>query len=101
MKMSANIFWLCLAALTLASCDGKSGRSAGESDARASGEILKRSVSDDMLPYDTLKSHPPLEKPRPASEGSAASAEANPTEEQAESGDAPTEAAKAPRPDEE
>lgn len=48
--------------MSLSACDG------GKEDAtptisKAEGEILPRSVSDDMLPYDTLQSQPPLAAP--------------------------------------
>ena len=32
----------------------------------AGGKILDRSISDDMLPYDTLRSQPPLAEPERA-----------------------------------
>lgn len=43
-------------ALLLSACDGKKAAN-GPSD--AGGRILSRSVTDEMLPYDTVRSRPP------------------------------------------
>lgn len=68
-------------ALALGGC----GKEAADPNAQAGGEILPRSVSDDMPPYDTVRSQPPLANPdaglpaasgRPAPDASAAPAEA-------------------------
>jgi hypothetical protein len=59
--------WTCLAALplTLAACqDEKAPPQRGN----AEGEILPASVSDAMLPYDTVRSQPPL-APMPVATG--------------------------------
>lgn len=42
----------------------------------ASGDILPASVSDAMIPTDTLQSQPPLMAPEPAASGAAAPSEA-------------------------
>lgn len=44
-------------ALLLAACDGQQKAEEGPVD--AGGRILDRSVTDDMLPYDTVRSRPP------------------------------------------
>lgn len=41
-----------------------------ERQAGAGGEILERSVSDDMLPYDTVRSQPPLVSEAPEDDAS-------------------------------
>ena len=57
--MRANTKLIALCALALAGCH--SGKPAKSDDQRsATGEVLKGSVSDAMLPYDTTKSQPPL-----------------------------------------
>lgn len=57
----------CAATLALGGC-GK-----GDSDQKqaASGELLPRSATDDMLPYDTVRSQPPLADPEAAATGAA------------------------------
>lgn len=57
MKPAVTFAWLCAAALSLAACGGKQD---ADRQGTAGGEILKRSVGDDMLPYDTVRSQPPL-----------------------------------------
>lgn len=96
MSTNAHISWLCLAALSLASCGGQSGERGSESEATASGEILQRSISDDMLPYDTLKSHPPLEKPRPAARKDDEGEQAEPAMDEAGRANSPSAAAAQP-----
>lgn len=56
---------LTIASVWLGGC-GSGGRDATDTIDRAEGEILDRSVSDDMLPYDTLRSQPPLADPEEA-----------------------------------
>lgn len=52
---------LCLALLAvLAACNQKSAQPKNQS---ASGEVLDGTISDAMLPYDKLTSHPPLAGP--------------------------------------
>lgn len=54
--------------LALAACGGTEKK---EKDQRtAAGEILPGSVSDSMLPYDTVRSQPPLAPPSAAGKGS-------------------------------
>jgi hypothetical protein len=48
-----------IVAMSLSACDGGTGR-ATPTISKAEGEILPRSVTDDMLPYDILQSQPPL-----------------------------------------
>ena len=53
---------LGVAALCLTACnDGKENATATIS--KAEGEILPRSVTDEMLPYGSLRSHPPFANP--------------------------------------
>jgi hypothetical protein len=55
-----------LALLALAGCQDK--KQAAPSKATAVGEVLPGSVSDEMLPVDTVRSQPPLApKPEPGS----------------------------------
>jgi len=83
-----------LACILLAACGGKSD----DDERTASGQVLEGSISDAMLPLETVKSQPPLAKisgtPSP---GAAATdvpdAEATPA---AEDGDAPAVPAAAP-----
>lgn len=48
-----------LAGLALTGC----GKEEKKEAATAEGRILERSVTDDMLPYDTVRSQPPLALP--------------------------------------
>lgn len=61
--------------LALAAC-GSGGAEKKQKDQRtAAGEILPGSVSDAMLPYDTVRSQPPLapkESGKPGAKGAAA-----------------------------
>ncbi|MCJ2188019.1 hypothetical protein [Novosphingobium beihaiensis] len=50
------------AALPLGGCK-KDKKEPAKAAAAAGGEILPRSVTDDMLPYDTVKSQAPLANP--------------------------------------
>lgn len=60
MKNSIRLGLLMPLALAAASC-GK--EEAEERKLPAGGEILERSITDDMLPYDTVKSRSPLLEP--------------------------------------
>jgi hypothetical protein len=57
----------------------------------AGGELLPRSVTDDMLPYDTVRSQPPLENPDAAASAGAMSA--HPSAGSTDAADAAEEAA--------
>ena len=85
--------------MVLAAC----GENAPADDSRsASGEVLEGTVSDAMLPLDTVKSEPPFEDPKAAREAQeAATAEAEgETESTATEGEAPEgEATEAPAPE--
>jgi len=48
--------------MCLTACDGGKEQST-PAISNAEGEILPRSVTDDMLPYDILRSQPPLAEP--------------------------------------
>lgn len=77
-------------ALALAGCGSHNDKA--PSDA-AGGEVLKGTINDDMLPYDTVRSQPPLAAPSgtaspsdaksaaPASQASDEAAELGPTGE--------------------
>ena len=92
MKVSGYLLVAAAAGLlTLAACQDKSRKPAGPGTAQ--GEVLPGSVSDAMLPLDTLRSQPPL---APISEESGAALKRKP----ASSGPAqPSEAASQPPPD--
>jgi hypothetical protein len=79
----ARLPLLVLAPLALlAACNGS-----GSDDARApSGEVLEGSISDAMLPLDTVRSEPPLEDPAAAA-AAQASADANAPAPSADSGE--------------
>lgn len=67
-------------ALALAACSGEAKKQTG---GKADGEILPASVSDQMLPYDTVRSQAPL---APSSDGDEAGKDdkgAKPAEKQA------------------
>jgi len=49
-------------AMCLSAC-GDRKQEAAPTIEKAEGEILTRSVTDDMLPYDTVRSQPPLAEP--------------------------------------
>ena len=61
MKAAARIACVALLTVQVAACGERSEDKTNE--VSAGGKILKRSVADDMLPYDTVKSHPPLARP--------------------------------------
>lgn len=83
MKPEFRFAALLLAPLALAACQG------GDKPAQkntAAGEILEGSVSDAMLPLDTVRSQPPLAPPptasgKPTAKGSAAADESDATAE--------------------
>lgn len=52
---------------TVAACGGSDD--APSSEPVKSGKILQRSITDDMLPYDTVRSQPPLADPEELKEG--------------------------------
>jgi hypothetical protein len=56
---------LALATACLGAC-GDNSRPASDTIDKAEGEILERSITDDMLPYDSLRSQPPLADPEEA-----------------------------------
>jgi len=62
MRTTANFILPVAVALCLAGCGSGTERAAETID-KAEGEILSRSVTDDMLPYESLRSQPPLEVP--------------------------------------
>ncbi|WP_098104201.1 hypothetical protein [Novosphingobium sp. PC22D] len=66
----------------LASCGGD--KKASEGGAAAGGQILDRSVTDDMLPYDTVRSRRPLLAPEAGQTGSGAAIAAGGTAADAE-----------------
>ena len=83
--MNARLLALACPALLLASCGDEPAPV--ESDERtASGEVLEGSISDAMLPLDTVTSAPPLLRPEPRPE---AVGDAEETEIEGEPGDAP------------
>ena len=63
-RFPASVSILALA-LALAGCKGEEKPA---QDARAAGEILPGSASDAMVPYDTVRSQPPL-APKPVASG--------------------------------
>lgn len=67
-RLSASVLGLALA---LAACKGEQKPA---QDARAAGEVLPGSASDAMIPYDALKSQPPL-APKPVASGKPGSAD--------------------------
>lgn len=71
MKPVLSFVALPIAASLLASC-GDRDREAASHEMLAGGKILQRSISDDMLPYDTVRSQPPLAKPEKGEAGTAA-----------------------------
>ncbi|MCT2397982.1 hypothetical protein [Novosphingobium mangrovi (ex Huang et al. 2023)] len=86
------------AALVLTLAMGGCNKDKTPDHAAAKGEILPRSVTDDMLPYDTVRSQAPLVHPDTV-KGSTASPRANATDSADESGTAgPSEAAETPAP---
>lgn len=78
--------------LALAACGSGSDKK-GKDQRTAAGEILPGSVSDAMLPYDTVRSQPPL-APRESGKPSAKNEPADKAE--MTDSDAPAEGAEAP-----
>lgn len=88
MRTAATLALLCLATLALGAC-GENTQA--ERQDTAGGEILARSVSDEMLPYDTLRSQPPLApKPKATGKSDETSTEDASGEDDAESAEADT-----------
>ena len=86
--MTAKRLLIAIAPLVLlAAC----GKQAPADDGRsASGEVLEGTVSDAMLPLDTVKSEPPFEDPKAAQAAQEAAAEGAETgTEAAAEGEAP------------
>ena len=69
--MSVRLFTL-LPLMLLGACNG------GSSDeGAASGEVLEGTISDAMLPIDTVRSEPPLEDPEAFAQAQSEAAEAD------------------------
>lgn len=80
--------------LALAGCGGTERN---EKDQRtAAGEILPGSISDAMLPYDTVRSQPPLAPPETVKGGTKGAAAAQPDAAASDAGDPAVEAPAAP-----
>ena len=86
--------FLALAPLALlAACDGDK---AGDEARAPSGEVLEGTISDSMLPLDTVRSQPPLAEPKAGARGqagdeaSAVAPEGEASEGAGETGAAPT-----------
>ena len=82
MRTALSFILLGTTAFALAACSEKEEAKRQET---AGGEILARSVSDDMLPYDTLRSQPPL-APKPKANGAGPSTDES-ADEDGESSD--------------
>ena len=94
--MTAKRLPLALAPLILlVACQEEAPTSDGRS---ASGEVLEGTISDAMLPIDTVKSEPPLEDPEAfaKAQSSAAAAEDEAPTEAAQSEGEPADAGQAP-----
>jgi len=81
---------MCL--LALGGCGDKKDDTA---KVAAGGEILPRSVSDDMLPYDSVRSQPPLLAPEKAGSPADSASEAAGSDEGVAAGEAAQDAADA------
>ena len=93
MTFEPRAIWpLAAMALALAACQAEKKPATGGS---AGGEVLSGSVSDAMLPIDTVRSQPPL-APKPTGSAAGADAKARGAAGKAEE-EAPAEAA--PEPD--
>lgn len=81
----------------LAAC----GKNAPDDDSRsASGEVLEGTVSDAMLPLDTVKSEPPFEDPKAAQEAQESAAPDGAPAAEATDGETPEgEATETPAPE--
>lgn len=86
---------LCLIALGMATaaCNSKQAKSG---EAEAAGEVLPGSASDAMLPYDTVRSQPPLAPQTEAAVKPGASGAKGTASEAAEDADAAASEAPAP-----
>jgi len=93
----------CLIALPLATAACKGEKKAAQS-ANAEGEILPGSASDAMLPYDTVRSQPPLAPPpsasgKPGAKSGTAAADSSASDAAEEAADAAPPAAASPAPE--
>lgn len=88
-KILTALSFVSAAALALGGCKDEP-----EQKQAAGGELLPRSVTDDMPPYDTVRSQPPLASPEAAatSAGEAAEPATDATEAAAEAEEAANEA---------
>lgn len=75
-----SVLCLCLPLLVLSACQGEEKAPAAGT---AGGEILPASVSDAMLPLDTVRSQPPL-APRPGGAAADPAADKVATDDKAE-----------------
>lgn len=68
----------CLASIAalslLAACSGDEPLPEGDDARTASGEVLEGTISDAMLPVETLRSQPPLAEPSPGAASAIAGA---------------------------
>lgn len=69
----------------LAACN--QGAPEGDDSRSASGEVLEGTISDEMLPLDTVQSEPPFEDPKAAREVQEAAASEGPEEAGATEGE--------------
>ncbi|WP_340587272.1 hypothetical protein [Erythrobacter alti] len=60
-------------ALLLAACGGEAATDTKDGTREASGEVLKGSISDDMLPLDQVRSQAPLAEPEAGESGNGGS----------------------------
>lgn len=90
MRHIRSILVTGVAAGALAAC-GEQEKEPAPGQQAVSGKILERSVSDDMLPFDTVRSQPPLAEPD-KSDGAASNQSSQKPASDSET-DAPSEAA--------
>lgn len=90
MRSLPLVFAPAMCLLALGGCGDKKDDTA---KVAGGGEILPRSVSDEMLPYDSVRSQPPLLAPEKASGPGGFASEAAVSDEAAEAGDAAQDAA--------
>lgn len=81
MKNAFAFVCLSAAVLALGACGEKKEPARQDT---AGGKILEHSINDDMLPYDTVRSQPPL-APKTAGSGETGQPEAEAAEQEAES----------------
>lgn len=62
MRQIRSLLLIGLAAGALTAC-GEKDKDPAPGQRAVGGKILERSIGDDMLPYDTVRSQPPLAKP--------------------------------------